>query len=153
MCRRIPQLTGERRNGYSCPMRSSSFFMARLSRLDRGRQRNRLILLSSIMYESRNAFAICSGVPSTAAGSGTPQWAVIGCPGQMGQTSFAALSQTVKTKSKRGESGFANSLQSLLLYPAVGSLAASIWRSAAGCTVPLGWLPALYAEKVEKPFL
>jgi len=48
------------------------------------------------------------------AGSGTPQWAVIGCPGQTGQTSCAALSQTVKTKSSFGESGFANSSQDLL---------------------------------------
>ena len=36
-----------------------------------------------------------------------PQWAVIGWPGQIGQTSFAALSQTVNTKSKVGAPGCA----------------------------------------------
>ena len=55
----------------------------------------------------------------TAAGSGTPQCAVIGWPGHNGQTSFAALSQTVKTKSIFGASGFANSSQLLLRKPAV----------------------------------
>ena len=38
-------------------------------------------------------------LPSTAAGSGTPQCAVIGWPGQAGQASPAASSQTVKMKS------------------------------------------------------
>ena len=38
-----------------------------------------------------------------------PQCAVIGWPGQIGQTSFAALSQTVKTKSSSGAPGAANS--------------------------------------------
>ena len=52
-----------------------------------------------------------SRVPSTAAGSGTPQCAVIGWPGQTGQASPAALSQTVKTKSMRGAPGAANSSQ------------------------------------------
>jgi len=61
--------------------------------------------------ESRSTSA---ALPRTTAGSGTPQWAVIGCPGQTGQTSCAALSQTVKTKSSFGESGFANSSQDLL---------------------------------------
>ena len=46
--------------------------------------------------------------PSTAAGSSIPQCAVIGLPGQIGQVSPAALSQTVKMKSisrrvRRGE--------------------------------------------------
>jgi hypothetical protein len=36
---------------------------------------------------------------------GDTQCAVMGCPGHKGQTSFAALSQTVKTKSSDGESG------------------------------------------------
>jgi len=40
-----------------------------------------------------------SSVPSKWAGSGEPQWAMIGCPGQTGQLSLA-LSQTVMTKSK-----------------------------------------------------
>jgi hypothetical protein len=58
---------------------------------------------------SRNARAISSGVPTAAAGSGTPQWAVKGRPGQTGQISLAALSQTVKTKWRWGAPGFANS--------------------------------------------
>ena len=40
-------------------------------------------------------------VPSTLAGSSMPQCAVIGWPGQTGQVSPAASSQTVKTKSIR----------------------------------------------------
>jgi hypothetical protein len=39
---------------------------------------------------------------STEAGSGTPQWGVTGLQGQTGQTSLAAWSQTVKTKSISG---------------------------------------------------
>ena len=37
--------------------------------------------------------------PSTAAGSGTPQFVVIGLPGQTGHTCLAVSSQTVKTRS------------------------------------------------------
>src|SRR5215469_14719560 len=80
-----------------------------------------------------------------------PQWAVIGWPGQTGQTSFAALSQTVKTKSSLGESGFANSSQGLLRAPQAGIRADSSWRRASGLTVPLGWLPALNAVKFGLP--
>ena len=69
----------------------------------------------------RNALRFCSSLPSTAAGSGTPQCAVIGWPGQTGQTSPAALSQTVNTKSSGGEPGCANSSQFLLRIPSVGS--------------------------------
>ena len=50
-------------------MRSISFLMASVSRLDRGKHSNRLILRSRIMNASRKAFSICSGVPATAAGS------------------------------------------------------------------------------------
>jgi len=39
---------------------------------------------------------------------------VMGSPGHKGQTSFAALSQTVKTKSSEGEPGLENSFQDLL---------------------------------------
>ena len=46
-------------------------------------------------------------------------------PRQMGQTSLAALSQTVKTKSSRGASGLENSLQLLLRRPVVGKCADS----------------------------
>ena len=41
---------------------------------------------------------ISASGPVAAAGSGTPQCALMGWPGQVGQTSAAALSQTVKTK-------------------------------------------------------
>ena len=40
-----------------------------------------------------------------------PQCAVIGWPGQTGQVSPAALSQTVNTKSSGGAPGLANSFQ------------------------------------------
>ena len=63
---------------------------------------------------SVNALRFCSSVPSTAAGSGTPQCADIGRPGHSGQTSPAALSQTVKMKSSSGAPGTANSSQFLL---------------------------------------
>ena len=98
---------------------------------------------SSATKASRNARSISSGVPLTAAGSGMPQCAVIGCPGQSGHTSLAALSQTVKTKSISGAPGWANSSQLLLRASAVGSCARSSSRSASGRTLPAGWLPAL----------
>src|SRR5262249_39694566 len=126
---------------------------ARESRLDNGRANNKLMRLSNTVNASRNACCICSGVPTLAAGSGTPQCAVIGCPGHTGHTSFAALSQTVKTKSSSGAPGLANSPQSLLRKPLVGNFAASIWRRATGWTSPFGWLPALYAVNVGNPFL
>jgi hypothetical protein len=50
-------------------------------------------------------------------GIGNAQMGSHWLPGQTGQTSFAALSQTVKTKSSLGESGFANSSQGLLRAP------------------------------------
>src|SRR5260370_5600375 len=71
-------------------MESISFWIASLSRLARGRLRNRLIRRLRSKYASRNARSICSGVPLTAAGSGTPQCAVIGCPGHTGHISWAA---------------------------------------------------------------
>ena len=40
-----------------------------------------------------------------------PQWAVIGCPGQTGQVSAAASSQSVKAKSSLGAFGPVNSAQ------------------------------------------
>jgi hypothetical protein len=88
---------------------------------------------------------------TTAAGSGTPQWAVIGCPGQTGHISWAALSQTVKTKWSWGASGFTNSSHDLLENPSVLSPAAAICLSASGRTMPAGWLPALYAVKLALP--
>src|SRR5260221_94438 len=76
----------------------------------------------------------------------------MGCPGHRGQISFAALSQTVKTKSIRGASAFANSSQLLLRRPSVEARASSICFSASGRTTPDGWLPALYAAKFGRPF-
>src|SRR5580765_1682062 len=105
---------------HSAPMRSISFLMASESRLLKGKHTKRLIRRSSMMYASRKARASCSGDPTTAAGSGTPQCAVIGWPGQTGHTSFAALSQTVNTKSSSGAPGFANSSHALLRNPATG---------------------------------
>ena len=93
---------------------------------------------------SRKALRLSASAPSTAAGSGTPQWAVTGLPGQTGQTSLAAWSQTVKTKSICGAPGLANSSQLLLRSPLVS--ADEPFRAArapAGCTAPLGKLPAL----------
>jgi len=107
---------------------------------------------SNVEKASRNARSICSGVPVAAAGSGTPQCAVTGWPGQTGQTSFAALSHTVKTKSIFGAVGFANSSQLLLRKSTVGSFAVSSIFSALGFTRPAGWLPALYAIKFGFPF-
>jgi hypothetical protein len=54
-----------------------------------------------------------ASLPVASAGSGMPQCAVIGCPGQTGHGSLAALSQTVKTKSSFGASGPENSFQLL----------------------------------------
>src|ERR1035441_4187258 len=80
-----------------------------------------------------------------------PQCAVMGCPGQTGQISLAALSQTVKTKFSFGESGRENSSQDLLRRFVVSSPAISICLIASGRTTPAGWLPALYAVKFSRP--
>src|ERR1700730_17489927 len=100
-----------------CPIWSICFWIASLSRLASGRLRNKLIRRSRIRKASRKAFSTASREPLTAAGSGTPQCAVIGWPGQTGHTSLAALSHTVKTKSSFGAPGFANSSQSLTRKP------------------------------------
>ena len=133
------------------PMSFNCRWMASRSRLESGRLRNRLILRSSITNASRKAFSISSGVPSAAAGSSTPQCAVIGCPGHTGQISLAALSQTVKTKFIFGAPGAANSFQLLLRSPAVDRCAFSSCSMARGFTTPVGWLPALYAVKLGRP--
>src|SRR5690606_33978308 len=96
------------------------------------------------------ALRFASSLPATAAGSGTPQWAVIGWPGQTGQASLAALSQTVKTKSRWGAPAAANSSQFLLRSPAVDSRFFSSSSRANGFTAPAGWLPAEKARK--RPF-
>ena len=110
---------------HCCPISSISLLMASRSRLASGRQRNRAD--SAVQHQKRIAESRCisSAVPCTAAGSGTPQCAVMGCPGHTGQTSFAALSQTVKTKSSGGAPGCANSSQLLLRGPLAGMWASS----------------------------
>lgn len=65
----------------------------------------------SMRKASRKAAAFSASLPSTAAGSGMPQCALVGRPGQTGQVFAAALSQTVKMRSNSGPS--ANSLQLL----------------------------------------
>src|ERR1700692_1787336 len=147
-----PQKFGYRAGPYikvhSRPMLSISFFTAGPSRVASGKLRNRVILRSSRKNVSRNAFATCSSVPRTAAGSVMAQCAVIGCPSHTGQVSLAALSQTVITKSSFGESGRENSSHALLRKPLAGKWAASSCRKASGRTTPEGRLPALYAAKV-----
>ena len=89
--------------------------------------------------------------PATAAGSSTPQCAVIGCPGQIGHISPAALSQTVNTKSSFGAPGCANSFQLFERMPSVGNF---MWRSsssAIGWTCPFGELPALKPTNFPRP--
>src|SRR5258708_7704437 len=63
---------------HASPIRFISDWSANLLKVASGRARNKLILRSSMIYASRNARATCSGVPWTAAGSGTPQCAVMG---------------------------------------------------------------------------
>ena len=117
--------------------------MARSSSAAIGSDRSNPILRSSTTNASRNARAISSGVPCTAAGSAIPQCAVIGCPGQNGHCSRAALSHTVNTKSSFGAPGPENSSQDLLRKPALDMPADSICLSASGRGCPEGWLPAL----------
>ena len=133
------------------PIFSISRLSASRSRLASGRLRNRLMRRWSMKKASRKARSTCSVVPCTAAGSGMPQCAVMGWPDKMGQTSFAALSQTVKTKFNGGASGRENSSQGLLRRPLVGICAIVNCRRASGRMAPEGWLPALYAVKVGLP--
>ena len=63
---------------------------------------------------SINARRFSTSVPRTCDGSGKPQCAVAGLPGQIGHTSPAALSQTVTMKSILGALGKPNSSQLLL---------------------------------------
>ncbi len=72
-----------------------------------GRLTNSSTRRSSTRNASRNAAVFSRSLPVTAAGSATPQCAVIGWPGQTGQTSPAALSQTVMTKSSGAAPGAA----------------------------------------------
>ena len=93
------------------------------------------------------ASAFSASVPSPADGSAYPQWAVAGLPGQKGQTSPAALSQTVMIRSMWGASGRANSSQLLLRKPSMlmPALRRVCRPMALGCWFSRGLLPA------EKP--
>lgn len=77
----------------------------------------------------------------------------MGCPGQIGQVSFAALSHTVKTKCFFAAPGLANSSQLLLRAPAAGKPAASSCCKAYGLTRPVGRLPALNPRNVGAPMV
>src|SRR5690606_9730643 len=89
-------------HAYCLPMSRTWFCKDMLSRLRRGRDRNSSIRRRKTRAVSAKARCFSTSLPSTAAGSGTPQWAVTGCPGQTGQASPAALSQTVMMKSSSG---------------------------------------------------
>ena len=63
-------------------------------------------------------------------------------PGQNGQASPAALSQTVKMKSIFGAPGTPNTSQLLELKPSVEIPCSLRTFNANGVTTPFGWLPA-----------
>ena len=106
----------------SCPMASSRSCSARRVSLSIGRLANSSIRRRSMKNASRNARRLSASDAVTAAGSGTPQCAVIGWPGQKGHVSAAAWSHTVKTKCSGGASASANSFQLLLRSPSVGDV-------------------------------
>src|SRR5687767_5910691 len=74
-----------------------------------------------------------------------------GAPGQMGQVSPAAASQTVITRSSGGASGAAKASQLLLVSPAVSWPSSRNIRIASGCTAPLGRLPAENTTYAPRP--
>ena len=80
-----------------------------------------------------------------------PQWAVIGLPGQAGQTSPAAWSHTVKIKSITGAPERANSSQLLLRNPCVGSWWLFEHLESQWIHYATGALPALYPLKRPLP--
>src|SRR5260370_29879552 len=75
----------------------------------------------------------------------------MGCPGQIGQVSLAALWQTVMTKCILGAPGLVNSSQLLLRARVAGKSASSSSCKAYGLTRPAGRLPALKPWKVGAP--
>ncbi len=93
----------------SLPMARSACLRASPSSWSKGRPASRSIRAPSILPTSAKARSISASLPSTSAGSGVLQCSRIGLPGQTGQTSLAALSQTVMTKSNSGAFGPSNS--------------------------------------------
>src|SRR4029079_2093712 len=93
-------------------------------------------------YASAKASACSASVPCALAGSGKPQWAVIGWPGQMGQGSLGASSQTVNTKSSFGASGVVNSSQDFERSLETSKFDLRSTVEVWGLTAPLGWLAA-----------
>lgn len=67
-----------------------------------------------------NALSFSEWDPSTAAGSAMPQCTRSGCPGQIGQASPAALSQTVTMRSMSGAGKPENSSQVFERKPSAG---------------------------------
>jgi hypothetical protein len=81
-----------------------------------------------------NARSRSTSVAATAAGSSTPQCAVIGWPGHAGHVSFAALLQTVKTKPNATVKAHARRFGRDAFSVFVGSGTDRTCRSAASCS-------------------
>src|SRR5262249_54515695 len=133
------------------PMESSCRCSESRSSERSGKLTNREIRLESIRNVSANASRICGSLPVAAAGSGTPQCAVIGLPGQNGHGPPAALSQTVKTKSSGVAAGPLKSSQLFERKPLTSKLSLRRRSNVQGCTCPLGRLPAEKARKFPWP--
>lgn len=102
--------------------------------------------LGGHLYETH---FFCSSVPSEDAGSGEPQCARTGLPGQMGHASLA-LSQTVITKTNLTP---ANSSHDFLRAPEASIPYRSLrTQRARVLTVPDGFAPALYTSNRPIPF-
>src|SRR5579863_3861655 len=93
------------------PIASNCFCNVSAPRDFIGRLTKILMRFVIMRIASANAKRISASVPILAAGSGKPQWAVIGCPGQTGHVSAAASSQRVNAKSSFGAFGPVNSVQ------------------------------------------
>src|SRR5215472_7517565 len=98
-----------------------------------------------------NLRRLSSSLPWKRPGSSTPQCAVTGRPGHTGQTSPAASSQTVMTRSITGAPCAANSSQPLLRRPIVEMCCLASVSSAKGLGPASGVLPAEKARKRPLP--
>jgi hypothetical protein len=67
---------------YRAPISVMCFWMASLSSFSSGMMAKITMLRRSTSSLSRNYLSLSSSLPCTAAGSGRPQWAVMGWPGQ-----------------------------------------------------------------------